>query len=483
MSKVDDLFNEDEEDTPADQLQLLQDQLETAARMGMELLEAAEESETRAHSALEERNEVLNFCEELRSELKLLKSDSSRLKAKNRLLAECLDDLENDHASQREQLLRTSSNLDKANESMLLLQEAKNEADFEKELTREKQAAVQWKLAIKTRNQKSASEYEEKSEECRKLKSQLAEFEGNNIESTQQQKSLQQQLNAALYTIQQQKMQISSLETGERKQRAAKNRQRRQSLQTSYTEKKRGHRGSVVALSTSKSFAKLLAMQKVSPVALNKKLSSVGEDPEEDDERNEEDQADEDVSTYNQDTDIIPPVLLLKAPSVGQMLSDKHSQEHAAVATTTTTTTTTAASMSATATTRRQQRARHASLALDRDIVELEIKKISYQLDAKHRALASHVENQASSDVDKEQAVDVGDEIEKLKAEVFKLKQEVQQKDEEMKEVGEQLLFQQNLEHPLPVWEQEQYSTKGSDINTKGVDREKRDADCQCVVC
>ena len=73
--------------------------------------------------------------------------------------------------------------------------------------------------------------------------------------------------------------------------------------------------------------------------------------------------------------------------------------------------------------------------------------------------------------------------MKELLAEVLKLKQEVQQKDEEMKEVGEQLLFQQNLEHPLLVWEQEQYSTKGSDINTKGVDREKRDADCQCVVC
>jgi chromosome segregation ATPase len=144
---------EDEEDDYT--FQVLRDQLETAAKMGMELYENAEESETRANSAEQERDDTLAFCAELREELSLLKSERDRFQRKTALLNECLDDLESDNGNQRQEILSLQQKLEHSHEENILLVERANESDYHKEAHQEKQAATAWKLAISRNHQKN----------------------------------------------------------------------------------------------------------------------------------------------------------------------------------------------------------------------------------------------------------------------------------------------------------------------------------------
>ena len=88
--------------TKEDELNILRTQLDQAAHLGMELYEQTMESQARAQCAEEERDDLLTFCNKLRTELDQIHNERNRLSRKNILLDECLNELEIDHSHLKE---------------------------------------------------------------------------------------------------------------------------------------------------------------------------------------------------------------------------------------------------------------------------------------------------------------------------------------------------------------------------------------------
>ena len=131
-----------------DELLELRTNIKHAAVLGIELYEQSEESTRRASQAEEERESLQTQCKELRMELDSARNDRARLLRQNKLLIDCLDDLETDQSGLKKNNKQLENQVYGLKKDNVLLVEKGHEIEHQKTVVVEKAIGTRFKLVI-----------------------------------------------------------------------------------------------------------------------------------------------------------------------------------------------------------------------------------------------------------------------------------------------------------------------------------------------
>ena len=131
-----------------DELLELRTNIKHAAVLGIELYEQSEESTRRASQAEEERESLQTQCKELRTELDYARNDRARLLRQNKLLIDCLDDLETDQSGLKKNNKQLENQVYGLKKDNVLLVEKGHEIEHQKAVVVEKAIGTRFKLVI-----------------------------------------------------------------------------------------------------------------------------------------------------------------------------------------------------------------------------------------------------------------------------------------------------------------------------------------------
>ena len=131
-----------------DELLELRTNIKHAAVLGIELYEQSEESTRRASQAEEERESLQTQCKELRTELDTARNDRARLLRQNKLLIDCLDDLETDQSGLKKNNKQLENQVYGLKKDNVLLVEKGHEIEHQKAVVVEKAIGTRFKLVI-----------------------------------------------------------------------------------------------------------------------------------------------------------------------------------------------------------------------------------------------------------------------------------------------------------------------------------------------
>ena len=131
-----------------DELMELRSNIKHAAVLGIELYEQSEESTRRASQAEEERESLQTQCKELSTELDIARNDRDRLLRQNKLLIDCLDDLETDQSGLKKNYQQLENQIYGLKKDNVLLVEKGHEIEHQKAVVIEKAVGRRFKSAI-----------------------------------------------------------------------------------------------------------------------------------------------------------------------------------------------------------------------------------------------------------------------------------------------------------------------------------------------